>query len=74
MRHGVLIIGHPNLPATLPADASTLYARNVFALLQTVAPKAELNLNLEDELIRGTLLTHEKQVLHAPTAEALERA
>jgi NAD(P) transhydrogenase subunit alpha len=70
-KHGVLIVGHPNLPATLPADASLLYARNVLALLQNVIKEGALNFDMTDEVTSGTLLTHEGKVVHAPTAQRI---
>jgi len=71
-KHGVLIIGHTNLPATMPADASMLYARNVWALLQNIVTKeGALNLDLTDEVTSGTLLTHDGKIVHAPTATRL---
>src|SRR6185503_2191690 len=70
-KHGVLIVGHPNLPATLPADASLLYSRNVFALLQNVIKEGALNFDMTDEVTSGTLLTHEGKIVHAPTAQRL---
>lgn len=72
-RHGVHILGYSNLPATVPEDASTLYSRNVYALLGLVKTKeGGLTLNLEDEVIDSTLLTHDGVVRHAPTAALLE--
>ncbi len=71
VEHGVTIIGHANLPATVPADASLLYARNVQALLLPAIKEGELHLDLEDEVIAGALLTHAGEVRHAPTAQAL---
>jgi len=71
MEHGVTIIGHPNLPAATPADASLLYARNIQALLLGTMSEGEVVLNLEDEILDGALLTHNGEVRHAPTAEAL---
>ncbi|HEX4338474.1 MAG TPA: Re/Si-specific NAD(P)(+) transhydrogenase subunit alpha [Polyangiaceae bacterium] len=74
-KHGVLIIGHPNLPATLPADASMLYSRNVLALLQNILSKeGALNYDLTDEVTSGTLLTHDGKIVHAPTAQRLGAA
>jgi len=69
--HGVTIIGHPNLPASTPADASLLYSRNIQALLLDTLSEGEVVLNLEDEILDGALLTHNGEVRHAPTAEAL---
>lgn len=72
VRHGVTIVGPPNLPATVPTDSSLMYARNVQTLLQHLAPKGELNLDLEDEIIGGALMIHRGEVRHAPTAALLE--
>jgi H+-translocating NAD(P) transhydrogenase subunit alpha len=71
VKHGVLIVGHPNLPATMARDASTLYARNVLSVLLHLAPKAELKLDLDDDINAGALLTHQGEVRHAPTRAAL---
>jgi NAD(P) transhydrogenase subunit alpha len=72
IHNGVLILGPSNLAAAQPHDASLLYARNTLALLQLLVDKeGKLALDLADEIVAGTLLTHEGQVLHAPTAEVL---
>ena len=71
VEHGVTIIGHPNLPAATPADASLLYSRNILALLLSTLSEGEVVLNLEDEILDGVLLTHNGEVRHGPTAEAL---
>lgn len=72
VKHGVSIIGEPNLAATLPADASTLFARNVYALLMLFLKGGELKLDLEDEVIRGAMLTHDGKVTHGPTSDLME--
>ncbi len=71
IQHGVRIIGHSNLPATMPHDASTLYARNVLALLDLVVQDGEVALDLDDEIVAGALLVHGHEVRHGPTADAL---
>jgi NAD(P) transhydrogenase subunit alpha len=71
VEHGVTIIGYPNLPAATPADASLLYSRNILALLLSTLSEGEVVLNLEDEILDGVLLTHNGEVRHGPTAEAL---
>jgi NAD(P) transhydrogenase subunit alpha len=71
VEHGVTIIGHPNLPASTPADASLLYSRNIQAVLLNMVSNGKIVLNLEDEIVDGTLLTHNGEVRHRPTAEAL---
>ena len=59
---GVTIVGWTNLPATMPADASRLYARNVVALLLHLAPEGELHLDWEDEIVSTTCVTRREQV------------
>jgi H+-translocating NAD(P) transhydrogenase subunit alpha len=71
VEHGVTIIGHPNLPASTPADASLLYSRNIQAVLLNIVSNGKIVLNLEDEIVDGTLLTHNGEVRYGPTAEAL---
>lgn len=69
---GVLILGPSNLAAAMPHDASLLYARNVFALLQILLDKeGKLAPDLDDEILAGALLTHAGGVAHKPTAERL---
>jgi NAD(P) transhydrogenase subunit alpha len=54
VREGVTIVGPTNLAATMPYHASQLYARNVTALLQHLAPNGELELDFSDEITAGT--------------------
>jgi NAD(P) transhydrogenase subunit alpha len=57
VRHGVTIIGQPNLPATVPADASALYARNVLDFLKLVLTKeGGFTINREDDIVAACLL------------------
>lgn len=70
-KHGVLIMGHDNLPATMPADASMLYARNVSALLLNCVKDGALNIDLEDDVTSGGLLTHDGQIMNEVVAKRL---
>ena len=56
-RSGVTIVGTLNLPSTMPTHASQLYARNVSALLEHLAPGGELALDWSDEITAGTCVT-----------------
>ncbi len=57
--NGVSIIGNSNLPALMPSDASKLYGKNIFNFLQLIINKeGELNLNFEDDLVKGTCVAH----------------
>jgi NAD(P) transhydrogenase subunit alpha len=59
---GVRIVGLTNLPSTMPNHASQLYARNVSALLQHLAPAGELALDWNDEITAGACVTRREQV------------
>jgi NAD(P) transhydrogenase subunit alpha len=62
--HGVTILGPLNLPSAHAVHASQLYSRNVQNFLLHLAPEGKLVLDLEDEITRGALLTHDGQVVH----------
>jgi NAD(P) transhydrogenase subunit alpha len=66
---GVTIIGRINLASTVPYHASSLYARNVTAFLLHLVKDGKLNLNLEDEIVRETLLTRGGEVVNARARE-----
>ena len=57
VRSGVTVVGLTNLAATMPYHASQLYARNVSALLQHLAPNGELALDFADEITAGACVT-----------------
>jgi proton-translocating NAD(P)+ transhydrogenase subunit alpha len=57
---GVTVVGFTNLPSTMPFHASQLYARNISALLQHLAPEGELVLDWEDEITAGACVTRTK--------------
>jgi NAD(P) transhydrogenase subunit alpha len=64
VKHGVHIIGEPNLAALVPADASALYARNVLDFLKLVIDKEDkFTIDREDEIVRATLVCADGAVL-----------
>ena len=62
MHHGVAIIGAVNLPATVPADASALYARNCFNFFRHLFPKPGAEPDPADEIVKGACLTRGGEV------------
>jgi H+-translocating NAD(P) transhydrogenase subunit alpha len=62
VREDVTIVGPTNLPSSMPYHASQLYARNVSALLQHLAPEGELTLDFEDEITAGACVTRKEEV------------
>jgi H+-translocating NAD(P) transhydrogenase subunit alpha len=69
VEHGVTIIGWLNLASTVPYHASQMYARNVSAFLLHIVKDGELQLNLQDEIVRDTLLTRGGEVANARIRE-----
>jgi NAD(P) transhydrogenase subunit alpha len=61
-RDGVTIVGLTSLPSTMPYHASTLYSRNVMALLLHLAPGGQLNLDWSDEITAGACVTRKEGV------------
>jgi NAD(P) transhydrogenase subunit alpha len=64
--HGVTIVGHANWPSRVAVSASNLYARNLFNFLQLMVDKEskQLKVNMDDQLIAGTRLTQDGEVIH----------
>ena len=71
MAHGVTISGPINVASTIPHHASQMYSRNITVFLQNLLTDGELNIDLEDEIIRDTLLTHNGEVTHPRVCELL---
>jgi NAD(P) transhydrogenase subunit alpha len=66
--NGVTIIGTLNLPSTLPIHASQMYAKNIQNLLALMLDKdGALILNMDDDIVAGTVITYNGQVLHEGT-------
>ncbi len=63
VRHGVVIIGPVNLPSTVPFHASQMYARTVTSFLLHLIKNGRVHFDLEDEITRAPLVTHEGEVL-----------
>ncbi|MCK9351712.1 MAG: Re/Si-specific NAD(P)(+) transhydrogenase subunit alpha [Candidatus Paceibacterota bacterium] len=68
VKHGVTIIGYSNLPSRLANQSSQLYATNLRHLLTELTPekKGEINVNMEDEVIRGTTVIKEGKITWPP--------
>ena len=67
--HGVTIIGYFNFASSVPHDASQMYARNVTAFLNLLVKDGKLQLNLDDDIIKSTLLTEGGEVVNPRVRE-----
>ena len=71
VKHGVRIIGFTNLPATMPASATQMYAKNIQTLVKHLLKDGVMQLDFDDEITRGATITHDGKVIHEATAKAL---
>ena len=67
--HGITIIGYFNFASTVPHHASQMYARNITAFLQLLVKDGKLQLNLEDDIIKSTLVTRAGEVVNPRVRE-----
>jgi NAD(P) transhydrogenase subunit alpha len=70
-RNGVVIIAPTNLPATVPVHASQLFSRNVTAFLSLLIKDGELNVDMNDDVVGPSCVTHQGQVVNRRVAAAL---
>lgn len=72
VKHGVTIVGLPNLPSSVPVQASELYSKNVLNLVKLLlGEKGALKNDFQDEVLSGALLAHEGRLRHEATAKIL---
>ncbi len=66
VQNGVTILGPTNLAGEVPVNASSLYAKNLLAFLETMIDKKEkaLKVNWDDEIIKGTLVAKDGKIVH----------
>ncbi|MFZ4521998.1 MAG: Re/Si-specific NAD(P)(+) transhydrogenase subunit alpha [Bacteroidales bacterium] len=63
--HGVKVIGNSSFPVDMPSDASKMFGKNVINFLKLmISPKGEFNLNWSDDIVKGTCVTHNHEIVH----------
>ena len=63
-KYGVTIIGEPNLPSLVPTHSSDMYSKNILSLIQHIGKGGKVELKLDDEIVKGSLITHDGSVIH----------
>jgi len=72
---GVTLIGQTNLPASMPFHASQMYSRNIASLLSLMLKKdGTFDLDMSDEVVKGTVITQGGSVVHEATQKAMQPA
>ena len=72
LHQGVKIYGPANIPSMVGNHASELYAKNLQNILELLIQDGEINIDLEDEIVNGSLITHGGVIHHAEIKEQLE--
>ncbi len=72
---GVSIIGQSNYPAQKPIDASRMFGKNVLNFMKLmIGEEGALNLNFEDDIVKGTCITHAKEIYNERVKSVIEKA
>ena len=70
-KYGVTIVGEPNLPSLVPYHASEMYSKNILNLISYLNKEGKIDLNLEDEIVKGSLITYKGEVINGRVKELL---
>lgn len=73
VKHGVTLIGEANLPAMVSVNASELYAKNISTLLLHLADKDNFKWDMDEDITKGSLITHKGEIVNVFTKEILNR-
>ena len=71
VKHGVMIQGIKNIPGLLPTSSTWMFANNVYNLVKYLTKDAQIYLDMNDEIVRSILVTHNGEIIHSGTKEAL---
>lgn len=71
-KNGVTIIGEPNLPSLVPYHSSEMYSKNLLSLITHIGKEGKVELNLDDEIVKGSLITYKKEVVNPRVKELIK--
>jgi len=74
VKHDVLIIGHTNLPSTMSFHASQMFSKNIEKYLLHLTDENGFKLDMEDEITKGSMITHQGKVVHEMTLKIMSAA
>ena len=72
-KHGVSIEGIQNIPGMVPQSSTWMFAHNIYNFVAYLAKDGAIELNMDDEIIASSLVTRDRQIVHAGTLEAMDR-
>tara|TARA_Y100000741_G_scaffold66024_1_gene47559 strand:- start:281 stop:1417 length:1137 start_codon:yes stop_codon:yes gene_type:complete len=71
-QNGIIIDGTLNLPSSMQVHSSQLYAKNISTFIAHMMKEGNLNIDLDDEIISGSMFTHQGKITHEPTRQAVD--
>ena len=71
VKHGVMIQGIKNIPGLLPTSSTWMFANNVYNLVKYLTKDAQIYFDMNDEIVRSILVTHNGEIVHSGTKEAM---
>jgi NAD(P) transhydrogenase subunit alpha len=74
VKHNVRIVGPLNVPASMAVHASQLYSKNMLNLLTLMLKEGQFVLDLEDDIVAGTVITHNGEIVHEGVKAAMQPA
>ncbi|NMB01557.1 MAG: Re/Si-specific NAD(P)(+) transhydrogenase subunit alpha [Firmicutes bacterium] len=69
--YGVIIDGTKNIPGTVPTSSTAMFSKNVLNFVANLVDNGKIALNLDDEIVRNTLVTHDGKIVHEGTLESM---
>lgn len=72
-KHGVTIIGEPNLPSLVATHSSEVYSKNILSLMNHIGKDGKIELKLDDEIVKGALITYSGEVVNTRIKELLNK-
>ena len=71
-QNDIIIDGTLNLPSSMQVHSSQLYAKNISTFITHMMKEGNLNIDLDDEIISGSMFTHQGKITHEPTQQAVD--
>mgnify|MGYP001320949115 FL=1 len=71
--NGVIIDGTLNFPSTMQVHSSQLYAKNISTFISHMTNEGAIEIDMDDEIISGSIFTHQGKIIHEPTHQAVKK-
>ena len=71
-QNNIIVDGTLNLPSSMQVHSSQLYAKNISTFISHMMKEGNLNIDLDDEIISGSMFTHQGKITHEPTQQAVD--